>query len=64
MLKNHLFMAHLFFTLGSNHHINLIKLCPEMHAYDMHELYDRHHKVSPNLNSYQNTNNSVEHEVI
>ena len=27
-------------------------LCPEMHANEIHELYDRHHKVSPNLNSH------------
>ena len=27
--------------------------CPEMHANEMHELYDRHHKVStPTLNSH------------
>ena len=38
--------------------------CPEMHANEMHELYDRHHKVSPTLNSYQNTNNSVKREVL
>ena len=25
---------------------------PEMHANEIHELYDRHHKVSPNLNSH------------
>ena len=24
----------------------------KMHANEMHELYDRHHKVSPNLSSY------------
>ena len=30
-------------------------LCPEIHAYyEMHELYDRHHKVSPTLNCYEN----------
>ena len=29
-----------------------IRICPEMHANEIHELYDRHHKVSPNLNSY------------
>ena len=28
------------------------EICSEMHAKEMHELYDRHHKVSPNLNSY------------
>ena len=27
-------------------------VCREMHANEMHELYDRHHKMSPNLNSY------------
>ena len=27
-------------------------ICPEMHANEIHELYDRHHKVSPNLNSH------------
>ena len=25
--------------------------CPEIHANEMHELYDGHYKVSPNLNS-------------
>ena len=28
------------------------RLCPEMHANDMHELYETHHKVSPTQNSY------------
>ena len=28
------------------------EICPEMHAYEMHELHDRHHKVSPTLNSF------------
>ena len=28
------------------------EICPEMHANEMHELYERHHKVSPTLNSY------------
>ena len=28
-----------------------LRLCPEMHANEIHELYDRHLKVSPNLNS-------------
>ena len=36
--------------------VNLIyrldEICSEMHAYEIHELDDRHHKVSPNLNSY------------
>ena len=27
-------------------------LCPEMNANEMHELYDRHPKVSPTLNSF------------
>ena len=40
------------------------EICPEMHANEIHELYDRHHKVSPDLNSQQNTHNSVKHEVI
>ena len=40
------------------------EICPEMHAYEIHELYDRHHKVSPNLNTNQNTNSSVKNEVI
>ena len=40
------------------------EICPAMHANMMHELYDRHNKMSPTLNSYQNTNNSVKHEVI
>ena len=35
-----------------------------MHANEIHELYDRHHKVSPNLISHYNTHNSVKHEVI
>ena len=26
-----------------------IEICPEMHVNEMHELYDRHHKVSPTL---------------
>ena len=30
----------------------IFKICPEMHAKKILELYDRHHKVSPNLNSY------------
>ena len=34
-----------------------IPVCPEMHADEMHELYDSHNKVSPTLNSYYNTNN-------
>ena len=29
-----------------------VEICPEMHANEIHELYDRHHKVSPNLNSH------------
>ena len=41
-----------------------LEICPEMHANEMHELYNTHQKVSPTLNSYQNTNNSVKHEVI
>ena len=28
------------------------EICPETHANEMHELYDRHHKLSPTLNSY------------
>ena len=28
------------------------EMCPEMHFNEMHELYDRHHKVSPTINSY------------
>ena len=37
-----------------------------MHADQMHELFDRHHQVSPNLNQFLNwnTNISVKHEVI
>ena len=27
------------------------EICSEMHANEIHELYDRHHKVFPNLNS-------------
>ena len=27
------------------------EICPEMHANEIHELYYRHHKVSPTLNS-------------
>ena len=26
------------------------EICPEMHPNEIHELYYRHHKVSPNLN--------------
>ena len=29
----------------------ILRECSEMHANGMHELHDRHHKVSPNLNS-------------
>ena len=29
----------------------LWKICPEMHANEIHELYDRHRNVFPNLNS-------------
>ena len=36
-----------------------MRLCPEMHANEIHGLCDRHHKVSPNLNSHKNTHNSV-----
>ena len=32
--------------------LNTYKICPEMHANEIHELYDGHHKVSPNLNSH------------
>ena len=28
------------------------EICPEMHANEMHELYDRHYNLFPNLNSY------------
>ena len=28
------------------------KICPEMHANEIHELYDRRNKVFPNLNSH------------
>ena len=28
------------------------EICPEMLANEIHELYDRHHKVSSNLNSH------------
>ena len=27
------------------------EICSEMHGNEMHELYDRYHKLSPNLNS-------------
>ena len=40
------------------------EICTEMHANEINEMYDRHHKVSPNLNSHLNTHNSVKHEVI
>ena len=30
---------------------HFVEKYPEMHAYEMHELFDRHHNVSPNLNS-------------
>ena len=30
----------------------LRKICPEMHTNEIHELYDRHHKVSSNLISH------------
>ena len=29
-----------------------LRICPEMHENEIHELYERHHKVSPTLNSY------------
>ena len=48
----------------SNDFPRVDEICPEMHANEMHEMYDRHHKVSPTLNSYQNTNNSARHEVM
>ena len=32
--------------------VRYIRICPEMHAYEMHEQYDRQRKVSPTLNSY------------
>ena len=28
--------------------------CPEMHANEMHDLYDRHHQVSASPNPHQN----------
>ena len=28
------------------------RYCPEMHANEIHELYDSYHKVSPNRNSH------------
>ena len=37
---------------------------PEMHAYKMHALYERHHKVSSSPSNHLNTNNSDKHEVI
>ena len=30
----------------------LTETCPEMYVIGMHELYERHHKVSPDLNSH------------
>ena len=42
---------------------NLIEqICPEMQVIEMHALYDKHHKVSSFLQSYQNTQNSVKYE--
>ena len=29
-----------------------VNLCSEMHANEIHKLYIRHHKVSPNINSH------------
>ena len=40
------------------------EICPEMHANEICELYDRHLKVSPILKSHYNTHNSVKHEVV
>ena len=39
----------------------MTEICPEVHANEIHELFD---KVSPNLNSHENTHNSVKHKVI
>ena len=42
-------------------HASMTEIYPKVHANEIHELYD---KVSPNLNSHENTHNSVKHEVI
>ena len=42
-------------------HASMTEICPEVHANEIHELFD---KVSPNLNSHENTHNSVKHKVI
>ena len=41
-------------TTGKHYFWNVYrsKICPEMYANEIHELYDRDHKVAPNLNSY------------
>ena len=51
--------SELFLAFRTNHSYSRIvdkerslKQCPEMHANKTHELYGRHHKVSPALNSY------------
>lgn len=48
---------------------NIIKspyehLCPEVHGNEIHTLYDRHRKVSPNPNPPINTSNFVKKEVM
>lgn len=47
----------------NQHNINL-KVCPQMHANEIHALHDWHHKVSPSPNPHLTQGHSVTHEVI
>ena len=46
------------------HHVSKTQICPEMQVNEIHAPYDKHRKISPFLQSYQNTHNSVKYEVI
>ena len=35
------------------------EICPEMHANEIHALYDRHHKVFPSPNAHHKASNTV-----
>lgn len=47
----------------NQYNINL-KVCPEMHANEIHTLHDWHHKVSPSPNPHLMQGHSVKREVI
>ena len=40
------------------------QICPGLNAYEMHVLYDRHHKESSLIKVHQSTPNSVKYEVM